>query len=48
MEVNHMKNCSHPKRKVASYTDPKNNVYIERCIACTKKIVIRKFPKVVK
>lgn len=40
-----MKNCSHPKRRVASYTDKKTTTYIERCIACGKKIYVRKFIK---
>lgn len=43
-----MKNCSHPKRKVASYTDKKTNTYVEHCIACGKNIYMRKFAKGVK
>ncbi len=40
--------CTHPKNKVASYTDEVNNVYIERCLKCTRTIASRKFPVIKK
>lgn len=39
-------NCTHPKKKVSGDYDYKNNVYTEHCIACGRKIYVRKFPKV--
>jgi hypothetical protein len=38
--------CSHPKNRIASYIDERTNTYIERCIKCTSKLYVRKFPKV--
>ena len=37
--------CTHPKRYVSAYTDPKTNVYTERCLKCTKILNTRKFFK---
>jgi hypothetical protein len=35
--------CTHPKNKVAEYTDKSTNTFYSRCLKCTKTLYVRKF-----
>ena len=39
--------CNHPKKRISSYFENRNNTYYEKCCRCGKTLYVRKFPKVV-